>query len=338
MSLRVGIVGAGQAGERQAIGFAAHPDAEVVGIADLDEARGTALAATLGAASVREWRDLFALGVDVLVVALPHDQHVVPAEEAARQGVHVVMEKPIATTLDDAQRIVRACRDADVQLALSFVHRFREEVVRAKAWLELAGAPQVARESMASQRTSAHPRWITRRQAAGGGVLMYGAIHGVDRLRWFLGSEVLEVDARTRRYAPDTEVEDGVAALLTFANGAVATLSANAPLYPAQPTPWETEVYCTRAMVRMRTGEFAETSGEEGANRYITADDPATALPYYHFARQAADIVAAIEAHHDPSVTGEDGLRTLEVCLAVYRSAETGQSVLIEDVRKEQFA
>ena len=101
---------------------------------------------------------------------------------------------------------------------------------------------------------------------AGGGVLMYSAIHGVDRLRWFFADEVVEVAARTRRYAGDhDEVEDGVAALLTFAGGGAATLTANAPTYPADPAVWETEVHGRDAMVRMRTRGFAETNGKAGA-------------------------------------------------------------------------
>jgi UDP-N-acetyl-2-amino-2-deoxyglucuronate dehydrogenase len=339
MSARIGIIGAGQAGERQADGFSIHGDARVVGIADVDAARASLLARRYGATPVREWRDLFALGLDVLVVATPHDLHVAPAEEAAARGIHVMMEKPIATTLADARRIVDVTRDADVRLAVSFVHRFREEARRAKAWVDAAGALQVGRETMATRRTPTHPRWLTSARASGGGVLMYSAIHGVDRLRWFFGDDVVEVAARTRRYTPDNaEVEDGVAALLTFAGGGCATLTANAPTYPADPAVWETEVHGERAMVRMRTRAFAETSSAGGAERFVAGQDEETARPHYNFERQATDLLAAISAGRDPAVPGEEGIRALEVCLAAYRSAETGRPVEIEALRREAAA
>jgi predicted dehydrogenase len=332
---RVGVIGAGQAGERQALGFAAHPEAAVVGVADLDPARAQALAATVGGRAVGAWPELFDVGIDVLVVATPHHVHVAPTEAAAARGVHVMMEKPIATTLADAERIVAATRDAGVRLATSFVHRFREEAVRAKRWVEAAGPLQVGRETMATRRTPAHPKWLTNATMAGGGVLMYSAIHGVDRLRWFFADEVVEVAARTRRYAGDhDQVEDGVAALLSFAGGGAATLTANAPTYPADPAVWETEVHGRDAMVRMRTRGFAETNGASGAQRYEPGGDAETARPHYNFERQAADFLAAVDAGRDPSVTGEDGLRALEICLAVYRSAATGRPVAIEELRR----
>jgi UDP-N-acetyl-2-amino-2-deoxyglucuronate dehydrogenase len=332
---RIGVIGAGQAGERQAVGFAAHPEAHVVGVADLDETRATALAGRFDADAVRDWRDLFALGLDVLVVATPHDLHVEPAEMAAAHGVHVMMEKPIATTLDDAMRIVDVTGEAGVALTVSFVHRFREEARRAKAWVDAAGPLQVGRETMATRRTPTHPRWLTSARAAGGGVLMYSAIHGVDRLRWWFDDEVVEVTARSRRYTDDnTEVEDGIAVLLQFAGGGCATLTANAPTYPADPAVWETEVHGARAMVRMRTRGFAETSGRDGAERYVAGQDEETARPHYNFERQAADLLAAIAAGRAPAVSGTDGIRALEVCLAAYRSAETGRPVEVEAFRK----
>lgn len=332
---RIGVLGAGQAGERQALGFAAHPEAAVVGVADLDRARAEALTAKVGGRSVGAWTELFDLGLDVLVVATPHHVHVAPTEAAAARGVHVMMEKPIATTLADAARIVAASRDAGIRLATSFVHRFREEAVHAKRFVEAAGPLQVGRETMATRRTPAHPKWLTNATMAGGGVLMYSAIHGVDRLRWFFADEVAEVAARTRRYTDDhDEVEDGVAALLSFAGGGVATLTANAPTYPAAPAVWETEVHGRDAMVRMRTRGFAETNGKAGAQRYEAGGDEETARPHYNFERQAVDFLAAIEAGRDPSVTGEDGLRALEICLAVYRSAELGRPVVIDELRQ----
>jgi UDP-N-acetyl-2-amino-2-deoxyglucuronate dehydrogenase len=336
MSARVGIIGAGQAGERQAAGFAAHPDAAIVGIADLDEARAGRLAAPYGATALGSWRDLFALRLDVLVVATPHDLHVAPAEEAAAHGVHLVMEKPIATTLADARRILDVAHAGDIRLATSFVHRFREESRRAKAWVERAGALQVGRETMATRRTSAHPRWLTSARTAGGGVLMYSAIHGVDRLRWFFDDEVAEVSARSRRWSDDNhEVEDGIALLLSFTRGGCATLTANAPTYPADPTVWETEVHGARAMVRLRTRGFAETAGLAGSERYESGLDEETARPHYNFERQAADVLAAIAGRREPSVTGVDGLRALEVCLAAYRSAASGRPVELEAFRRE---
>lgn len=332
---RVGIVGAGQAGEKQALGFAAHPNAWVVGVADLSADRASALALKVGGIAVRNETELLELGLDVLVVATPHALHVAPVEAASKRGVHVMLEKPIAATSADGRRIVDLARDAGIRLATSFVHRFREESQRAKQWARAAGTVEIGRETVSTRRTSSHPRWLVDARMSGGGVLMYTAIHGLDRLLWLFDDEVVEVAAKTRRYASDdSEVEDGVAALLVFSRGAAATLTASSATYPNDPTVWETELHGSEAMVRVRTRAFAETAGAHGSERYEPGHDAETSRPNYNFERQAADFLAAIAEGRDPAITGEDGLRALETCVAIYRSAAQGRPVAVAEVRE----
>lgn len=301
----------------------------MVGIADVVEARGARLAQQLGATPFSDWRQMLDRGLDILVVSLPHNLHVAPAEAAAAEGVHVMMEKPIATTMADGERIIAACRAGGVKLSISFVHRFRDELQAARRWVDEGqiGQPQVACEVMNSQGGSHLPAWVRQKEAAGGGVLMYGAIHGVDRLRWLLDSEVTTVTAQTRRYSPAAEVEDGVVALLTFANGATATLTANAPPYWAQPGHWETQINGSAGMVRVRTRHWAELSNNQVATRLETHTAASRLGEHYNFIRQAQEFVMAIRQEREPWITGQDGLRALELCLAIYQSAETDRTI-----------
>lgn len=226
--------------------------------------------------------------------------------------------------------IIDACGAADVRLATSFVHRYREESQRAAAWLEGAGSPRLARETLNGQVTAAHPSWLGSRALAGGGVLMYSAIHGIDRLRWLLQDEVVEVSAATTPFAAGEEVESGVVALLRFRGGAIATLSSTAPRYQPEPTLWETEIFTEQRMVRLRTRYFAEQSSDAGQERYECAADPVTADVHYNFVRQAASFIDAIAQRRRPAADGIDGLRALEVCLAIYRAAEERRPVHLE--------
>lgn len=327
--IRVGIIGAGQAGGRHAAGFAATGEARLVGVADLSVGRASKLADPYGARAYSDWRYLLNDPLDILVVCLPHNLHVAPAEAAAAQGVNVLMEKPLATTLADAERIANVCRSGGVKLTVSFVHRFRDELRAIKGWLDAGevGVPQLARETMTSPRGQHHPGWLSSKERAGGGVLMYSAVHGLDRLRWLLGSEVARVTAETRRFVPEAEVEDGVTALLVFENGVSATLSASAPLYRTEPAHWDTEIYGDAGIARVRTRHWAELSSDRRLEHLAAPEVTDTAAPHYNFARQAAAFMAAIREDHEPPVTGEDGLRALEVALAIYRSAETGETV-----------
>jgi UDP-N-acetyl-2-amino-2-deoxyglucuronate dehydrogenase len=333
MSARIGILGAGQAGGRQAHGFALQPGARIVGVADLDPARAQALAARHHATATTSLETLLDLGLDVLVVATPHALHLEPARAAAALGVHVMMEKPIATTLADADAILDLCGSAGVRLATSFVHRHRQESRVAFDWLAAGGEVRMARETINSQITAHHPGWLGSRALAGGGVLMYTAIHGIDRLRWLLRDEVVSVSAATIPFAATDEVEGGVSAVLRFAGGAIASLSASSPRYRPEPTLWETEVFTDRSMVRLQTRLFAERSSDAGQERYLCAEDPETTDIYYNFARQAAAFLEAIAHGGDPTADGEDGLRALEICLAIYRSAAEGRTVTIAEMR-----
>jgi predicted dehydrogenase len=328
MTLRVGIIGAGQVGERQAVGFAATAGAEVVGVADLVLARARALTERFGGNAVTDWRQLMDHELDILVVCLPHNNHVEPTEAAAAQGVHVLMEKPIATTMEDGQRIVDLCAEAGVKLTISFVHRFRDECQFARQWLDEGriGSPQIVRGVMTAPRKPELPRWVTNKEAAGGGVMMYSAVHEVDRLRWLVGGEVVSVTGQIRRWDPNSEVEDGAVALLTFDNGAAATLTANAPSYWAQPALWETEIFGTEGMLRIGRGGV-----EISSNRLQTRLDtqtPASRLgEHYNFVRQAEAFVSAINEDTEPVVTARDGLESLRVVMALYESAATGEIV-----------
>ena len=328
MTLRVGIVGAGQVGERQSVGFAAAAGAEVAGVADIVLERATALAERFGGTATTDWRQLLDLDLDILVVCLPHNNHVEPTQAAAECGVHVLMEKPIATNLEDGQRIVDLCDGAGVKLTISFVHRFRDECQFARKWLDEGriGRPQIVRGVMTAPRKPELPPWVTNKEAAGGGVMMYSAIHEVDRLRWLVGSDVVSVAGQTRRWDPKSEVEDGAVALLTFANGAAASLTANAPSYWAQPALWETEVWGTEGMLRIGRGGVEISSNRLQVR--LDTQTPASRLgEHYNFVRQAEAFVSAINEDTEPLVTARDGLESLRVVMALYESATTGEIV-----------
>jgi predicted dehydrogenase len=319
--IRVGIIGAGIAGERHAVAFAARPDAAVAAVADTDPSRGRALAARFGAAYYADYREALAHGIDAAIVCLPHALHAECATDAARAKVHLLLEKPIANTLDDARRIIDAADAADIRLMIGYVHRFRDEVATAHELIleGRLGRPATALDRFISGGMQDTPAWVWDRDAAGGGVVMYGGVHAIDRLRWLLGDEVVEVYARASTYSNPTDVEDGMAAILTFASGATAVLYENAPGYGRLGT-WTTEVFGSEGAVIVTTGAGVEYRDAQGSRRWTFGE-------HRHFERQAEEFVTAIREHRPPSVDGTDGLRGLEIALALYRSAALGRPV-----------
>ncbi len=121
-TLTVAIVGAGQVGQRHGQAFAQlSPDVCVAGVADVDEGRAAELAATCGARAFTDYRALLELGPDITVICLPHHLHREAGLAAAAAGIHILMEKPLAHTLEDAHAIVDGCRQHGVRLAVGFL-------------------------------------------------------------------------------------------------------------------------------------------------------------------------------------------------------------------------
>ena len=320
-SVRVGIIGAGIAGERHAAAFGAHPDAIVAAVVDVDPERGRPLAARFGAAWFADYRDAFAHGIDAAVVCLPHALHAGCALEAARAKIHLLLEKPIANTIEDAHRIVDAASAANTRLMIGYVHRFRPEVQAARELIRAGrlGRPATALDRFISGGMRDTPGWVWDRSLAGGGVVMYGGVHAIDRLRWLLDDEITEVYARSSTYSNAADVEDGLCAVLTFASGATAVLYENAPGY-GRLGPWTTEVFGSEGALIITTGASVECRTARGAERQTYSEDR-------RFERQAEEFLGAIRERRRPSVDGSDGIRGLEVALALYRSARSGRPV-----------
>ena len=317
--LKIGIIGAGIAGRRHAEALARHSGALVAAVAEVDEGARHQFARSFGAQPYADYRAMLASGLDAVVICVPHVLHLPCALAAAETRTHMLMEKPIANTREEALAILDAADRAGITLMMGYVHRFRPEVSRAK---ELVAAGRVGRVAMALDRfisgsIADTPAWVWDRVQAGGGVLMYGGVHPIDRLRWLLAEEVVEVYARIATYANRAEVEDGAAAVLTFESGATGVLYENAPGY-GRLGGWVTELFGTAGALMITTGAALEYRGTDGHERWTYQDDR-------RFDRQAAEFIAAITEHRPPSVTGRDGLRGLEVVLAIYRSAASGR-------------
>jgi predicted dehydrogenase len=320
--LKVGIIGAGQVAARHAAAYAANGDAAVVAVADTDRSRADDLAQRFGALAFGSYEGLLDSGeVDAVSVCVPHDLHLPVTKVAAELGIHLLMEKPLAATLADADEMIAAVERTNVTMMVGFVHRFRTEVLEAKRLLAegALGAPATAIDKFCSLGGPHPPAWVWRKAQAGGGVLMYGGIHAVDRLLWFLDSDVVRVYARAHQYTGYGDVEDGLVAMLEFENGATAALFENSPPY-GRPGGWSTEVFGPEGAVRVVTGEAVELTATRRSFALRSLDE-------LHFEREIGEFVAAVLGNRAPSVPAASGRAALEVALAVYQSASVAAPV-----------
>jgi predicted dehydrogenase len=300
-------------------------DVTILGVVDSDGERAARVAGELGTKSYTDYRDLLALTPELAVICTPHFLHREFAEAAARAGCHILMEKPLAHTPEDAVAIVDVCRKEKVQLAVSFVHRYRREYAQARQLITAGevGTLQMTVDIFGSPGGRYIPSWIWQNRYSGGGIVMYSGIHSIDWQCWLMGSDVSAVVARSISTYKGSDVEDGIAATLHFENGGIGALIGNQPDYPIASRTRNTELYGTGGCIRLRMGEYLQFDSADTSYRIdITRDEP--------FVAQALDVIGAIRKGRAPWISGGDGLRAQAIITALYKSARTGNVEKVE--------
>jgi len=344
MALGFGIVGCGMISRFHARAIGDVPGARLAACFDSVPGAADSLAAETGCTAYHDLDAMLAdQTVQVVTLATPSGAHMEPAVAAARAGKHVIVEKPLEITLSRCDRMIRACREAGVVLSTVFPSRFHESsrlLKRAVAGGRF-GRLTLGDAYVKWYRTQKYydsGAWRGTWDLDGGGALMNQAIHSVDLLAWLMGP-VAAVRAETallahRRIA----VEDVAVATLQFANGALGVVEASTAVYPgylkrieihgsAGSAVMEEEDFVKWDFARPRPSDAAihqrmagKVSGGGGAA------DPA-AIGHHGHARQFRDVLRAVRQGGQPQIDGPEGRRSVEIILAIYKSAETGRVV-----------
>lgn len=307
------------------------PGVELIGIADAVDERGREAAQKFNARLFPSYEALLAEKPDGVLVCSENLNHRPLVEMAARAGVHVLCEKPLATTLADAQAIVTACRNAGVSLMTAFPMRFSAPLQQLKARLDAGDLGQVYCLNTTNQgeMPRAHGAWFVDKALAGGGALMDHIVHLADIFNWYFGRDVATVYAQSNHilHATTVDVETGGLIMLQYADGLFATLDCSW----SKPLNYPTWGGLTMELVSER-GLTVVDAFSQNLNVY-RQDPPDNAWAYWGSdMNQAmiAEFVGAIREGREPAVTGEDGLFALEVVLAAYRSAASNGIIRLE--------
>ncbi len=236
--LRAGVIGAGRwATEAHIPGLLACEDVQIEAVADVDAGRAATVAARFGIAEVFDSARamLEAAPLDLVCIASPDDAHVAAAEIALDRGLHVLCEKPLATTVADAARLARLADDAGVVTRVGFAMRFAPAMRRMRE-LVASGAIGERRLVQAFQQNGqfldpATPfHWKMDRTRTGGGAIVEYGIHTLDLVRWLMG-DARAVSAVARTWIPErplsggghiaVEVDDSTAWMMEFERGAI---------------------------------------------------------------------------------------------------------------------
>jgi 1,5-anhydro-D-fructose reductase (1,5-anhydro-D-mannitol-forming) len=337
-----GLIGASTIGREWMIpAIEAQGDSRVVGLFGSDPARAAAYAAANGVPRVHASLDglLADPEVQVVYISTTNEKHRDQAIAAARAGKHVLCEKPLALSVTDARRMQAECAESGVVLGTNHhlrnaaTHRAMREAIAGGA----IGRPLAARVFHAVHLPPHLQGWRIDRPDAGGGVVLDITVHDADTLRFVLGdAEVDEVTAFTAAQGLAVSgVEDAVMGVMRFRVGLLAQFH--------------------DAFTIRHAGTGFEVHGDEGSliGRDVMTQRPigtvvlrrgereeavAVGEPNNLYERSVRTFNAAIRGEGQPAATGEDGVKSLAIALAVRESAATGRAIPVDYGVSERMA
>ena len=341
-TLKVGVVGAGWAGQQHLKGYAALKGVEIAALAAMETEQVELLQAEYGIpATFQRWEDMLdAVELDAISIATPTFLHAPVSIAALQRGIHVLTEKPIAANLEDARAMVEAARASGRVLQVVFNHRLRGDIAelgRIIASGEL-GTPYVAKAGWSRRAGIPGSGWFAKKELSGGGPLLDLGVHVIDYALHLLGEpEVATVSASTydqlgTKAMEGFDVEDIAIAFVRLKNGVTLTLETSWDSFSRHENVYWMTVYGTEGGAELRvvdyvTSEFTVFRNEDA----VVADYDATPGDNGGHDQVVAEFVAAVRAgepeweKHDGSL----GLRRAELIDACYRSAESGHEVTV---------
>ena len=331
MSVRVGVVSFAHVHAPQyAAVLASLGSAEFVGVADGDASRGREAAQRFGVRYFEDARALFE-AVDAVVVCSENRNHVRDVISALENGAHVLCEKPISTTIEDARAMIRASEETGRQLRIAFPVRYLPAIRQAGEIVRSGGIGRVLAVS-GTNHGQIPGGWFLDKDLAGGGAVMDHTVHVADALRWMLGVEAKSVYAEIGSLFGAEGIDDGAILTLEFEGGIIAD-GAFATIDPS----WSRgEGYPTWGDVTLRiTGTSGVLDVDAFAQRLTAFDHEAGNASWTHTGEDMnvlmrEDFLQGVAGGSPSGASGVDGLRALEIVLSAYRSAEDNEAKGVE--------
>ena len=338
--IHFGLIGCGRVAPRHAQSFAELADARLVAVADVIESRAQRFAKEHRAEAYGDYRRLLdRRDINAVSICTPSGMHAAIAIEAMQAGKHVIVEKPMAMNLRDADRMIATAEATGVQLCVILQNRYnppmqdlRRVVDEGKLGRLLLGNATVRwYRPQEYYEDGWHGTW-----AMDGGALMNQSIHHIDALQWLMG-DVESVFAYTATLAHRMEAEDVGVVVLRFKSGALGTIEGSTVTYPEN-LEGSVALFGERGSVKvggtaLNRKVIWKIEGElEHERESLTRDqvDPPSVYGTSH-KHVIADMLAAIRENRAPRTNGRGARKSVALVLAIYESARTGKPVQMGD-------
>lgn len=301
-----------------------HPGAELVAIADQDPRRGLDAAYHFRTPYFKDYQDLLKQDLDGVVICSANARHREHTEAAAQAGKHVLVEKPIATSVADGQAMIAACKKAGVILQIAFVSRFGSVTRRIKNLVD-SGRIGKIRAMVATNHGRNPGGWFVDPALSGGGAVFDHTVHMLDLMRWYTGQEPVEVFCEMDKLPDGPVIDEYGLVMVTFSGGAFGTIDTSWCHPKTYPT-WGDSYMRLVGEKGVMTTDMESQAGrlytEQGGSLEYWGDDYDQGL--------IAEFVSAIAEGRQPLVTGEDGLAATALALAAYEAFRTGRPVRVK--------
>jgi len=325
MNIKIGIISFAHMHANSYAGSLKQMDGvDIMGIYNEDEAQGKSIAKNYGTEFYSDYNKLLAQKPDAVIVCsanADHKEHVIAAANAGCK--HILCEKPIATTVEDAKAMIDACKSNGAEFGIAFPCRYIPAIMNAKEALNDIGKVLAA---STTNHGSMPGGWFIKKEKSGGGAVMDHTPHVVDILRWFLESDPVEVYAEIDNRFHNMDIDDTGILTIQFDNGVFATLD----------TSWSrTKSYPTWGDVTMEiVGTNGVISVDSFAQDFDLYSDKNVKAQWVYWGDNmdlglVDDFVASVKGDKPFQIKGEDGLKALEVALAAYESAKINAPVKI---------
>ena len=276
--------------------------------------------------------------VKIITLCTPPGFHVDQGLQAVAAGKHLIIETPLDVNYDKGKKLVAACREKGLKLALIYQNRYTKAAQQVKAAIDqgLLGKLILGDAYVKWYRSPeyyASADWRGSWEIEGGGSLITQAIHSIDLLQWFMG-KVKSVSGTIKIATHQIQTEDLGAAVLEFENGALGVIESSTAIVPGFKE--RLEIHGQKGTIILEGGNIKEWK-VEGCNEadyvqpekvsYGRTDSPA--ISFVNHQAQLAEIIRNISNGKEPEVNGEEGLKSLEIVLGIYQSSQKGQKVYL---------
>jgi UDP-N-acetyl-2-amino-2-deoxyglucuronate dehydrogenase len=339
---RLAVVGCGAIGKVHAQAITKIENAQLVAVSDLNAENSAKFAHDFGCNAYTDYREMFQKEkINIACICTPSGTRVSICEAAAEHKVHLLVEKPLDINHERLKKITGTCRSAGIKLGCVFQLRFLPVFQALKkaeregrfGKLVIGNAGTICYRSDEYYKNGG---WRGTYAQDGGGALMNQGIHNIDLLRWIMG-DAKSVLAYQDHLSHDIEVEDTIVAGIRFANGAMGTVSASTSVYyginkkleifgtdgsaiikDTEPTMWQFK--------QSQEQEWERLKQNLPVHQALSPTSPLVEDTWAH-QQQIADMIEAVRDDREPAVSGAEGRKTVELVLAIYESARTGQRI-----------